>query len=56
MGDNINPVVSITVTHENCDNIKEIFDYLHKECGIDAIKCTIVRDERFITQQIKKKF
>ena len=45
MGDNINPVVSITVTHENCDNIKEIFNYLHKDCGIDAIKCTIVRDE-----------
>ena len=45
MGDNINPVVSITVTHENCDNIKEIFNYIHKECGIDAIKCTIVRDE-----------
>ena len=34
MGDNINPVVSITVTHENCDNIKEIFNYLHKDCGI----------------------
>ena len=45
MGDNINPVVSITVTHENCDNIKEIFNYLNKVCGIDAIKCTIVRDE-----------
>ena len=45
MGDNINPVVSITVTHENCDNIKEIFNYLNKDCGIDSIKCTIVRDE-----------
>ena len=45
MGDNINPVVSITVTHENCDNIEEIFNYLHKDCEIDAIKCTIVRDE-----------
>jgi MoaA/NifB/PqqE/SkfB family radical SAM enzyme len=45
MGDNINPVVSITVTHENCDNIKKIFDYLNKDCGIDSIKCTIVRDE-----------
>ena len=45
MGDNINPVVSITVTHENCDNIKEIFNYLHKNCEIDSIKCTLVRDE-----------
>ena len=56
MGDNINPVVSITVTHENCDNIKEIFNYLHKDCGIDAIKCTLVRDEGVIRHQsIKRK-
>ena len=45
MGNNINPVVSITVTEENCDNIKEIFNYLHVKCGIDSLKCTIVRDE-----------
>ena len=45
MGKNINPVVSITVSHENCENIKEIFSYLNKDCGIDSIKCTIVRDE-----------
>jgi MoaA/NifB/PqqE/SkfB family radical SAM enzyme len=55
MGDNINPVVSITVTHENCDNIKEIFNYLNKDCGIDAIKCTIVRDEGVYTTPIEKK-
>ena len=54
MGDNINPVVSITVTHENCDNIKEIFNYLNKECGIDAIKCTIVRDEGVYTTPTDK--
>jgi len=54
MGDNINPVVSITVTHENCDNIKEIFNYLNKECGIDAIKCTIVRDEGVYTTPTEK--
>jgi radical SAM protein with 4Fe4S-binding SPASM domain len=41
----INPVVSITVTHENCDNIKDIFDHLHNKCKIDSIKCCIVRDE-----------
>ena len=41
----INPVVNITVTHENCDNIKDIFDYFHNKCGIDSIKCCIVRDE-----------
>ena len=55
MGDNINPVVSITVTHENCDNIKEIFNYLHKDCGIDAIKCTLVRDEGVYKTPIDKK-
>ena len=55
MGDNINPVVSITVTHENCDNIKEIFNYLHKDCGIDAIKCTLVRDEGVYKTPIEKK-
>mgnify|MGYP001468265336 FL=1 len=54
MGDNINPVVSITVTHENCDNIKEIFNYLNKDCGIDAIKCTIVRDEGVYTTPTDK--
>ncbi len=42
---NTNPVVSITVTHENCDRIEEIFYYLHNNCKIDAIKCTVVRDE-----------
>ena len=55
MGDNINPVISITVTHENCDNIKEIFNYLHKDCGIDAIKCTLVRDEGVYKTPIDKK-
>ena len=72
MGSNINPVVSITVTHENCDNIKNIFNYIHKDCGIDSIKCTLVRDEGvyklllkkekileaydWLTNQIQKKF
>lgn len=42
---NCNAVVSITVTHENCDNIEKIFDYLHFEEKINNIKCTIVRDE-----------
>ena len=55
MGDNINPVVSITVTHENCDNIKEIFNYLHVECGIDSMKCTIVRDEGVYKTPYEKK-
>ena len=41
----INASVSITVTHENCSNIKEIFYYLIEQCKIDSIKCCLVRDE-----------
>lgn len=44
-GPKVNPVVSITVTQENCDNIKEIFKYLNEDCKINSIKCSIVRDE-----------
>ncbi len=29
---NVNPVVSITVSQENCDNIKNIFKYLTSKC------------------------
>ena len=39
---NINPIVGITVSHENCDNIKNIFEYLTSKCGIDSLKCIIV--------------
>ena len=53
---NINPVVSITVSHENCDNIKTIFEYLTLKCEIDSLKCTIVRDEGvYKTPNEKKK-
>ena len=45
MDDRINPVVSITVTHENCDSIENIYDYLTEKCNIKSLKCTIVRDE-----------
>ena len=42
---NVSPVVSITVNHENCDDIKNIYSYLVNQCGIESLKCTIVRDE-----------
>tara|TARA_B100000029_G_scaffold223166_1_gene221100 strand:- start:1744 stop:2847 length:1104 start_codon:yes stop_codon:yes gene_type:complete len=45
LSSNINPVVSITVNHENCDDIENIFNYLVKDCKIDSLKCTVVRDE-----------
>jgi radical SAM protein with 4Fe4S-binding SPASM domain len=52
---NVSPVISITVTHENCDNIKNIFYYLHNNLKIESIKCTIVRDEGVFTTPIEKK-
>ena len=55
-GEYVNPSVSITVTHENCDNIKNIFEYLFVKCKVDSIKCAIVRDEGvYKTPEIKKK-
>ena len=53
--ENVNPVVSITVSLENCDNIKNIFDYLTTKCKIDSLKCTIVRDEGIYKTPIEKK-
>ena len=52
---NVNPVISITVSHENCDDIKNIFDYLISKCKIDSLKCTIVRDEGVYKIPIEKK-
>ena len=54
-GPKVNPVVAITVTHENCDNIKEIFNYLHNDCKIESIKCGIVRDEGVYKTPVEKK-
>ena len=45
---NVNPVISITVSHENCDNIKNIFDYLTLKCKIDSLKCTILTGSAFL--------
>ena len=55
MSTNINPVVSITVTHENCDNIDKIYKYLTDDCKINSIKCTIVRDEGVFKTPKEKK-
>ena len=54
--ENVNPVVSITVNHENCDDIKNIYDHLVNKCKIDSLKCTIVRDEGvYKTPELKRK-
>ena len=51
----VNPVISITVSHENCDNIQKIFEYLTTKCGVDSMKCTVVRDEGVYKTPIEKK-
>ena len=54
--ENVNPVVSITVNHENCDDIKNIYEHLVNKCKIDSLKCTIVRDEGvYKTPEVKRK-
>ena len=41
----VNPIISVTVSHENCENIENIYEYLTLKCDISSLKCTIVRDE-----------
>ena len=42
---NINPVICITVTEENCENIKEIYKVFLEKYKFNSIKCIVVRDE-----------
>ena len=51
----VTPIVSVTVNHENCDNIEKIFEYLTVKCNIQSLKCTIVRDEGVYKTPSKKK-
>jgi len=55
INERVNPVISITVSHENCDNIEKIFEYLTVKCKISSLKCTIVRDEGVYKTPIEKK-
>ena len=41
----VDPIISVTVSHENCENIENIYEYLTLKSGISSLKCTIVRDE-----------
>ena len=54
-GPNVNSSVSITVTQENSENIKNIFNYLFYECKIDSIKAILVRDEGIYKTPEKQK-
>jgi MoaA/NifB/PqqE/SkfB family radical SAM enzyme len=42
---NVNSSVAITVSKENCNEIKEIHDYLYNECDVKYLKAILVRDE-----------
>ena len=42
---NINPVINITVSEENCKNIRNIYRYFKEDCKFKSIKACIVRDE-----------
>ena len=53
--DKIKASVNITVSEENCSNIETIFNYFVNECGIDSIKCCIVRDEGVYKMPKEKK-
>ena len=45
MENNINPTVAITVTQENSDDIKNIYDQFVNKYNFKSIKCIAVRDE-----------
>jgi len=51
----VTPIVSITVSQENCDNIENIFKYLTNKCNIQSLKCTLVRDEGIYKTPVEKK-
>ena len=42
---NVEPVINITVSHDNHNRIKNLYNDLLKIYKINSIKCTIVRDE-----------
>lgn len=51
----ITPTVNITVSEDNCDNIKDVFNYLLNKTNINSIKCCIVRDEGVYKTPYEKK-
>lgn len=56
LDDRINPVVAITVSEENSENIKEIYKSFVEKYKFDSIKCIIVRDEGvYKIPEIKKR-
>ena len=51
----VNPVVAITVTENNCHDIKEIYKSFVEKYKFNAIKCIAVRDEGIYKIPLEKK-
>jgi radical SAM protein with 4Fe4S-binding SPASM domain len=52
---NINPIICITVSEENCTSIKEIYDDFINKYNFNSIKCIAVRSEGVYSIDNKKK-
>ena len=55
INEKVNPVVAITVTEENCNDIKEIYKLFVEKYKFNAIKCIAVRDEGVYKIPLEKK-
>ena len=51
----VSPVVAITVTNENCEDIKEIYKLFIEKYKFNSIKCIAVRDEGIYKIPLEKK-
>ena len=55
INERVNPIVAITVTNENCDDIKDIYKSFVEKYKFNAIKCIAVRDEGIYKTPLDKK-
>ena len=55
INEKVNPVVAITVTEENCNDIKKIYQLFIETYKFNAIKCIAVRDEGVYKTPLEKK-
>ena len=55
INEKVNSVVAITVTEENCNDIKEIYKLFVEKYKFNAIKCIAVRDEGVYKIPLEKK-
>ena len=55
INERVSPVIAITVTEENCNDIKEIYKLFIEKYKFDSIKCIAVRDEGVYKTPLEKK-